>query len=181
VQIIDSPTMKKHKFYIGTTRFNNKTWSENVKWREKHQHKGCVYALKKRIVQSVPKNAIIFVLEMNNDTNKIMGIGIIKNKRDMTQNIKIYYNNDVYYNRFVYHSNMRIDRNQIPYMKMIEVFEDLVFRGSKHIKRGLGITIFPWERFPRKKTRLRVEKFFVLIKNVLDVEKEKRTPKKRTK
>ena len=37
---------------------------------------------------------------------------------------------------------MRIDRTQIPYMKMIEVFEDLVFRGSKHIKRGLGITIF---------------------------------------
>lgn len=166
--------MKKHKFYIGTTRFNNKTWSENVKWREKHQHKGCVYALKKRIVQSVPKNAIIVVLEMNNDTNKIMGIGIIKNKRDMTQNIKIYYNNDIYYNKFVYHSNMRMDRNQIPYMKMIEVFEDLVFRGSKHIKRGLGITIFPWERFPRKKTRLRVEKFFVLIKNILDVEKEKK-------
>ena len=157
--------MKRHKFYIGTTRFNNKTWNENIKWRKKHKHNGCIYALKKRIVQSVPKNAIIFVLEMNNDTNKIMGIGIIKNKRDMRQNIKIYYNNDIYYNRFVYHSNMRMDRSQIPYMKMIEVFEELLFTGSRHFKRGLGITIFPWERFSRKKTRLRVEKFFILIKN----------------
>ena len=64
---------------------------------EKNINIRVVFTLKKRIVQSVPKNAIIFVLEMNNDTNKIMGIGIIKNKRDMTQNIKIYYNNDIYY------------------------------------------------------------------------------------
>jgi len=155
----------KHKFYIGTTRFNNKTWNENIKWREKHKHNGCVYALKKRIVQSVPKNAIIFVFEMNNDTNKIMGIGIIKNKRDMKQNIKIYHNNDIYYNRFIYHSNKRIDRSEIPYLKMIKVFEELLFKGPRHFKRGLGITIFPWKRFSRKNTRKRVETFFNLIEN----------------
>ena len=173
--------MKKHKFYIGTTRFNNKTWNENIKWRKKHQHKGCIYPLKYRITKNIPTNAIIFVLEMNNDTNKIMGIGIIKNKRDMKQNIKIYYNNDIYYNKFVYHSNLRIDRSKIPYMKMIEVFEELLFKGSKHFKRQPGISIFPWERFLRKKTRLRVAKFFVLIKNILDVEKEKKNCEKRTK
>ena len=93
-------------------------------------------------------------------------------------NTVVPYNNDIYYNRFVYHSNVRMDRNQIPYMKMIEVFEELLFTGSRHFKRGLGITIFPWELFPRKKTRLRVEKFFELIKNVLDVEKEKELQKK---
>ena len=165
--------MKRHKFYIGTTRFNNKTWNENIKWRKKHQHNGCIYLTKQRISNSIPKNVIIFVIEMNNDTNKIMGIGIIKNKRDIKQNIKIYYNNDIYYNKFVYHSNMRLDRINIPYNKMIEVFEEILFKGSRHFKRQTGITILSWKRFPRKKTRLRVENFFELIKYNINNKKTK--------
>ena len=59
---------------------------------------------------------------------------------------------------------MRLDRINIPYNKMIEVFEEILFKGCRHFKRQTGITIFPWERFPRKKTRLRIERFFQLIK-----------------
>ena len=52
------------KFYIGTTRFTNDTYKENREWREKHDWKGCIYGLNKRMPQSVPKDALIYVLEM---------------------------------------------------------------------------------------------------------------------
>ena len=129
------------EFYIGTTRFNNKTYQENVNWRKKHSHNGCVYALKKRVSGNVPKNAIICVLEMNNDTNKIMGIGIIKNKINRQQSwggIKIHYGNDIYYNRYIYHGNTRLDRSKIRStsrdMGLIKAFEQLLFKGKGHFK-----------------------------------------------
>ena len=64
------------KFYIGTTRFNNLTYNENVEWRRKHQWDGCIYGCNKKMPRCVPHMSLIFVLEMNNDTNKIMGIGL---------------------------------------------------------------------------------------------------------
>ena len=96
------------RFFIGTTRFNDSTYEENRKWRRKHNHKGCIYALNKRIPESIPGDSLIYVLEMNNDQNKIMGIGLIRNKRDKQQRIRIYHDNP-YYNRYVYHSNQRMD------------------------------------------------------------------------
>ena len=51
-----------------------------------------------RLIPSVPPDTIIYVLEMNNSTNKIMGIGRIKNKKYARE--KIYKSGE--YNRHVY-------------------------------------------------------------------------------
>ena len=59
------------KFYIGTTRFSAKTFDENKKWRTKHNWVGCCYGVNKKVSPTIPPNALIYVLEMNNDTNTI--------------------------------------------------------------------------------------------------------------
>lgn len=69
-------------FLIGTTRFNNDTYQENLDWRNKHKHSGCIYPLNKSIAYTIPPNILICVLEMNNSQNKIMGIGLIRNSYD---------------------------------------------------------------------------------------------------
>ena len=44
-----------------------------IKW------KGCVYGCNKKMPLAVPHLALVYVIEMNNDTNKIMGIGLVRN------------------------------------------------------------------------------------------------------
>ena len=141
------------RYYIGTTRFNNDTYQENLQWRKKHKHNGCIYPLNKKISDVTPPDTLIYVLEMNNTENKIMGIGLIRNRYDMRQRIRVYH-------RFVYHSNKRIDRKDIKYKKMLKVLELVVFKGSRHMKRGQGITCVSWNRFPKRSTRKIINKFF---------------------
>ena len=92
---------KEEKFYIGTTRFTTKTWRENIEWRKKHSWKGCIYGLNKKIPQCVPHLALVYVIEMNNDENKIMGIGVVRNYINQNTKNCIYYN-DTNYNRYIY-------------------------------------------------------------------------------
>jgi len=147
------------RFFIGTTRFNNDTFAENSKWRCKHNHKGCIYALNKRIPSHIPTDTLIYVLEMNNDENKIMGIGLIRNKRDTQQRIRVYHDNP-YYNRYIYHSNQRIAAADVKHQQLLKVMELLVFKGPRHMKRGQGITCIPWKRFKKGKTRKIIRLFF---------------------
>ena len=65
------------KFYIGTTRFTTSTYAENKEWRDKHNWRGCIYGLNKKMPKTVPYMALVYVIEMNNDTNEIMGIGSV--------------------------------------------------------------------------------------------------------
>ena len=65
---------KNERFWIGTTRFTNYTYKENQDWRERFKWKGCIYGLNKKLPLTVPHLGLVFVLEMNNDQNKIMGI-----------------------------------------------------------------------------------------------------------
>ena len=72
-------------YTIATTRFNNATWEENKRWREKHEWYGCIYATPVRISEDIPGNTIVFILEMNNEENKVEGIGIIYNRLHFDQ------------------------------------------------------------------------------------------------
>ena len=150
------------KFYIGTTRFNNETYKENLQWRQKHNHNGCIYALNKQIPDYIPPTALVFVIEMNNDINKIMGIGLIRNNKDRKQRIRIY-NDNPYYNRYVYHSKQRIEADNIKYKKLLRVLELMLFKGSRHMKRGQGITCIPWKRFKKGETRKIIKLFFARL------------------
>lgn len=129
--------------YIGTTRFNEETWNSNKKWRENNNFNGCIYGSPNLIKNDIPIDSIIFVIEMNNDKNMIMGIGLIKNKIVKNKKYKIY--NWGNYNRFIYKGKYRIDRNILTKneLKIIQILEILIFKGSKHLKRGQGIIFMP--------------------------------------
>jgi hypothetical protein len=134
------------KFYIGTTRFSNKTYNENKQWRIKHNWQGCIYGTNKKISHTIPSNALIYVLEMNNDTNTIEGIGLVRNYINAEYHTCIY-KSDLNYNRYIYNSQYRIDKKHISSPKMINLLEHIIFTGSRHYKRGQGITTINWKNF----------------------------------
>jgi len=130
-------TCRNNKFYLCITRFNNTTFSENERFRENNGINGCIYGSPSEMPAIIINEGKVFVFEMNNQKNKIMGIGYMFNKHDHTK-YKIYNNND--YNRYCYKSDFRVDRaymkdNDIKYLKYIEC---ALFKGSTHQKRGHG-------------------------------------------
>ena len=90
---------------ISVTRFNNETYEYFSKYNDKI--KGCVYNCPVRIKESIAPSKIIYVIEMNNSINKIMGIGII-NAKTYVRKHKIY--EDINFNRFSYEGKKRITR-----------------------------------------------------------------------
>ena len=134
------------KFYIGTTRFSDFTFQENKQWRIKHKWEGCIYGVNKKISPNIPYMALIYVLEMNNDTNTIEGIGLVRNYINTDYNVCIY-KSDLNYNRYIYNSRHHILRKDIKYPKMMNLLEQIVFTGAGHYKRGQGITTIAWKKF----------------------------------
>ena len=75
---------------LACTRFNNKTWQEYQDWMTTYQQSyeqtyhrplKCIYGCPREIShKKIPPQEGILVIEMNNDENRIMGIGKIENK-----------------------------------------------------------------------------------------------------
>jgi hypothetical protein len=128
---------------IATTRFDKTTWKENKEWRIKNNWSGCVYGTPKQTADSLYKDVPMFVLEMNNSKNKIVGIGLVKNKPVTNKRYKIY--KDQNYNRYTYKGKYRISRKEMTReeKKLIRAFDILLFTGSRHVKRGQGIIALP--------------------------------------
>ena len=135
--------MNSGKITIASTRFNNHTWNENVNYRNKIDHNGCIYGCPQSISSKILDDSLLYIFEMNNSLNRIEGIGLIKNKIYYDNYYKIY--SDGNYNRFVYKSNYRVDRKQLElyYPDMLSLFELILFKGKTHLKRGFGITQVP--------------------------------------
>ena len=125
---------------LAITRFNNNTFSENRKWCESRQYNGCIYGSSTKIKKDINTDTVLIVFEMNNSTNEIEGIGIIKNKV-INKVYNIY--NDNNYNRYIYKSSYRIDKKKFtPETKeIIKKLEIILFKGKGHYKRGHGINI----------------------------------------
>lgn len=119
------------------TRFNNKTWEENCRWREKNNFQGCIYNSPVYIKDDIPLQIPLFVIEMNNETNKIEGIGKIINYVHTDRKYKVY--SDSNYNRYTYHGKVRINREMIKNIEKLEKLEARLFKGKGHLKRGQGI------------------------------------------
>lgn len=128
---------------ICCTRFNNITWMENMIWRENNDFNGCIYNSPKKIKDNIAPDDLTFVLEMNNDKNILMGVGFIKNHIHIDKYYNVYREKN--YNRYTYKSNYRIDRENFTKreMRYIEILEQLLFKGSGHVKRGYGIQQIP--------------------------------------
>ena len=129
--------------YLATTRFNTKTWYENCIWRVKNNYEGCIYGTPVRISEQYLPTTKMYVLEMNNDKNKIQGIGLIKNLIVIGKKHKIY--DDGNYNRYTYKGTRRISRKELSIedKKIIRILDILLFKGSRHLKRGQGIKVVP--------------------------------------
>lgn len=134
--------------YILTARFNNSTLNENRNYLKKIGSTGCIYGSPDLISLSIPIDSIMFILEMNNDENKISGIGMVKNHPIMGKHV-IYSNGN--YNRYVYLGKYRIDRTEMKgvEIEVMQAFDILCFTGKSHMKRCQGIKQFPVEMIYR--------------------------------
>ena len=126
---------------IATTRFSDETYLQNNLYKKRINHNGTLYGSPVRIKEKIPLDICIYVIEMNNSKNKIEGIGMIKNENVLDKNYRVYKERD--YNRYVYKGSRHISREEITddyFNKVIKVLEVCCFKGSKHCKRGHGIT-----------------------------------------
>lgn len=127
---------------IVTSRFNTNTIAENELFRSKHQNIGCIYCTPQQITDKIPVESYVIVLEMNNDTNQIVAIGMIKNHPTVNK-YNVYSNGN--YNRYVYTGKYRIKRTEMTEYenKILTALDILCFTGNRHMKRGQGLTRFP--------------------------------------
>tara|TARA_A100001015_G_C15002084_1_gene718945 strand:- start:1751 stop:2260 length:510 start_codon:yes stop_codon:yes gene_type:complete len=140
------------------TRFTHETWSDNQKYCNiKCSDKGkIIYNSPKMVTKSVPYNTNMIVLEMNNTTNKIMGISIVKNRIKGTHIHKMYSDNN--YNRYSYFGSNRISVENMNKceLEIMLFLENICFQGKAHIKRGQGICKIN-------------DNLFMKCKNIIDV------------
>jgi len=129
------------------TRFNNKTRTENRKWREDNNlEHGCIYNALTTLPVSVSDIPNIFVIEMNIETNKIIGIGLVKNRLCLKSE-NVY--SEKKFNYCTYKSNYRISSRYFEEIftteeiELIELLEKYLFRGFSHLKRGIGYSKLP--------------------------------------
>lgn len=123
--------------YLACTRFNNSTYEENMAYRRKHNY-SVIYGTSLKICDIYPLGSLIFVVEMNNETNLIEGIGLIENKLLCDRYHKIYTNTD--YNTYIYRGKCWIGKENID-PDLIEIFNNILFKRKSHLKRRIGITI----------------------------------------
>jgi hypothetical protein len=133
-------------FHLACTRFNNQTYKENIDFRLKSGEK-VLYGPAFRIRNTYSAGSLLFVAEMNNETNKIEGIGLIKNLLVSDKRYKIYENGD--YNRYIYRGKYWLSRDQLNMLdtEIVETFDNILFKGKSHLKRMSGITILTEKLF----------------------------------
>lgn len=154
-------TLPSEEVHIVGTRFNNKTYLENLNFRNRTKWEGCVYGTPKVMPVKIPTETRVLVLEMNNEENKLEGIGVIENI-PIFRRFKIY--SDDNYNRLIYKSKKRIDKSLLlksiedeklreSYENLFEKLELICFKGKGHIKRGNGFTKLPQKRYMEVMTK----------------------------
>lgn len=146
------------KQFIVTSRFNTQTITENREFIAKTQKIGCVYCCPDPIARHIPMDAPLFVLEMNNDINRIVGIGLVRNHAFMHK-YNVY--SERTYNRYIYYGKHHIKREDMSEYedRIMKVFDILCFTGNKHMKRGQGIKSFPTETLYKCKRTLDLVSF----------------------
>lgn len=134
--------MKNQHIFLMTSRFNNRTAEENQRFRDSGWPNGCLYCSPQTISNTIPIHSKLMVLEMNNDTNKIMAVGLCVNK-PFTEKYRVY--EEANYNRYSYVGKYRIERENLDPKEeaVFKALDILCFTGPEHMKRGHGIKQFP--------------------------------------
>ena len=103
---------------------------------KKNNYNGSIYGTPIKINSTILPNEKLIILEMNNSTNKIEGIGFIKNML-FHDKYKIYKDNN--YNRYIYKSNKYInitDFNE-KLKKILKILEHFLFKTKNIIKEDM--------------------------------------------
>lgn len=129
-------------YTVVTSRFNKDTLITNYEYRAKHGIK-CMYCCPSEMSPKIHYNSPVFVIEMNNSTNKIEGIGLIKNKPETKRYYKVHSDGNT--NRYTYIGEYFIERDIIDdyNSRLLYVLEEILFKGKTHSKRGSGLTTIP--------------------------------------
>ena len=130
-------------YLIGCTRFNEETLQTNYEYRQRYSVP-VIYGTSLLIRERYPLYAITFVLEMNNSLNRIERIGRIRNHASVKE-WKHIYKNSMYaeYNAYFYVGKQWRSRQHIMKIdpKLLDIFEQILFKGKTHVKRQAGITV----------------------------------------
>jgi hypothetical protein len=86
----------------------------------------------------------MFIAEMNNEKNRIEGIGLIRNQLVSDKRHKIYENNE--YNRYVYRGHYWLSRDQLD-VEILQILDTVLFKGKSHLKNRTGISILSEQLF----------------------------------
>jgi hypothetical protein len=150
-------------FTVVTGRFNSETLISNYEYRRRHDFK-CMYCCPSKLSPKIQYNTLVFVIEMNNSTNMIEGIGLIKNKPETEKYYKVHLDGNT--NRYIYIGNYFVDRKTVEDFnpQLVEVLEQILFKGKTHSKRGSGLTIIP-----EKVLKLDVCKDINIKKDIKDI------------
>lgn len=141
-------TTKKGRIWITVTRFTQDTWEQRQRWQREHKFDGVVYPTPLPVSSKIPSHGWMFVLEMNNDYNQIEGISLLENTL-WKMRVPVYANQN--YNRYSYKTKWYKSRDEMTddELETLEVLECLVFKGKTHVKRGMGISMFPRKFFDK--------------------------------
>lgn len=125
-----------------TGRYNDNTWLLSKKYRERKQL-ACIYAPPYKLTKTIAHDSPVFVIEMNNSVNQIIGIGLIKNKLITDKIYKV--QEDTNCNRYIYIGQYYMSREQIENYnyKLVLTLDNMLFKGYTHSKRGSGLTLLP--------------------------------------
>lgn len=162
---------------IYTTRFTSDTYYQNMRFKDSIGWNGALYSTMLTFPVNTP-DKLLFVLDMNNTTNKIVGIGLVRNVLAKDQDVNIYANPG--FNNYVYKSTYYISLTQMgsedgfdgggkpkeenkSLLKYIEdEFEAKLFYGKSHSKRGGSFMVFP-QKFKKRKHLLFLVSLFVMM------------------
>jgi len=152
--------------YLLTTRFNNKTLQENREYCHRKNFSGCLYNTSTLVCRRIPLNTNLYILEMNNDTNRIIAIGLVIND-PIYNKYKVYSDSNL--NIYSYVGKYRIERETMNEEEelIMQIFDHLCFKGHLHMKRGQGITSFP------SKVLYRCKNIMDLVKPIEDMFKKR--------
>ena len=170
---------------IYTTRFTSDTYYQNVRFKQNIQWNGSLYSTMLKFPVNTP-DKVLFILDMNNTTNKIVGIGLMRNILAKDQSVNIYSNPS--FNNYIYKSTYYISLAEIydfennddisdsdsgsesnketkaehnEWSKYIEdEFEAKLFYGKSHSKRGGSFMVFP-KKFKQRKHLLFLISLFI--------------------
>jgi hypothetical protein len=101
---------------------------------------------------------------MNNDTNKINGIGLIRNNLNYDKAYQVYHNYN--WNRYIYTGDYWIGREKLQEKdnNLLEQLEISLFKGKGNIKRISGISLLSETNY--KKWGFDESRFKNLLKNI---------------